>query len=130
MAASLTSWQPAVLSLLRVAAALAFMAHGTQKLLNYPPRPGAAPELFSMLGAAGAIELVGGGLLVLGIFTRPVAFLCAGMMAVGYFTVHAPQSFFPTLNGGDAALLFCFVFFYLAFAGGGSISIDALYKRK
>ena len=83
-----------------------------------------------MLGAAGAIELVGGGLLVLGIFTRPVAFLCAGMMAVGYFTVHAPQSFFPTLNGGDAALLFCFVFFYLAFAGGGSISIDALYKRK
>ena len=83
-----------------------------------------------MLGAAGAIELVGGALLVLGMFTRPVAFLCSGMMAAAYFIAHAPQSFFPTLNGGDAAYLFTFVFFYLVFAGGGSISVDALYNRK
>ena len=83
-----------------------------------------------MLGAAGVIELVGGALLVLGMFTRPVAFICSGTMAVAYFTAHFPNSIFPTVNGGDTAYLFCFIFFYLAVAGGGTISVDALYNKK
>ena len=128
--ASLSSWSPHVLSLLRVAAGAAFMAHGTQKWLSFPPRSGAAPELLSLGGASGAIELIGGALIVLGLFTRPAAFICSGMMAVGYFLVHAPQSFFPVLNGGDAALLFCFVFFYLVFAGPGPWSLDAIMRKK
>ena len=128
--ASLTSWSPHVLSLLRIVSALIFMAHGTQKLLNIPPRSGAAPELFSMIGVAGAIELVGGALLVLGLFTRPVAFLCSGLMAAAYFIAHAPRDFYPTLNGGDAAILYCFIFFYMIFAGPGPWSLDAILRRK
>ncbi len=126
--ASLTSWSPHVLSLLRVASGAAFLAHGTMKLLNFPP--GYSPELMSMPGAAGAIELVGGALLVLGLFTRAVAFVCSGTMAVAYFMAHAPKSFFPVLNGGDAALLYCFVFFYLVFAGPGPWSLDAIVRKK
>jgi putative oxidoreductase len=128
--ASLTSWSPHVLSLLRVASGAAFMAHGTMKWLNFPPRSFAQPEVISMTGASGAIELIGGALIVLGLFTRPAAFICSGMMAVGYFMVHAPQSFFPVLNGGDAALLYCFVFFYLVFAGPGRWSLDAIMRKK
>jgi putative oxidoreductase len=129
---NLNAWSPHVLSLLRIAAALTFMAHGTQKLLNFPARQGGGtgPELLSMIGVAGAIELVGGALLVIGLFTRPVAFLCSGLMAAAYFIAHAPQNFFPTLNGGDAAILFCFVFFYLVFAGPGPWSLDAIVRRK
>ncbi len=126
--ASLTSWSPHVLSLLRVASGAAFLAHGTMKLLNFPP--GYSPELMSMPGAAGAIELVGGALLVLGLFTRAVAFVCSGTMAVAYFVAHAPKGFFPVLNGGDAALLYCFVFFYLVFAGPGPWSLDAIVRKK
>ena len=107
--ASLTSWSPHVLSLLRIASGAAFMAHGTMKWLNFPP--GFTPELMSLPGIAGVIELVGGALIVLGLFTRPAAFICSGTMAVAYFVAHAPQSFFPVLNNGDAALLYCFVFF-------------------
>lgn len=128
--ASLTSWSPHVLSLLRVASGAAFMAHGTQKWLNFPPRSFAQPEVFSMTGASGAIELIGGALLVLGLFTRPAAFISSGMMAVGYFMVHAPQSFFPVLNGGDAALLYCFAFFYIFFAGPGPWSLDAIMRKR
>ncbi|HEY9538126.1 MAG TPA: DoxX family protein [Kiloniellaceae bacterium] len=127
---SLTSWSPHVLSLLRVASGAAFMAHGTMKWLNFPTRSFPQPEVFSMTGASGAIELIGGALIVLGLFTRPAAFICSGMTAVAYFMVHAPKSFFPVLNGGDAALLFCFAFFYLVFAGPGPWSLDAIMRKK
>ena len=128
--ASLTSWSPHVLSLLRVASGAAFLAHGTMKWLNFPARGGAGPELMSLSGAAGVIELVGGALLVLGLFTRPAAFICSGTMAFAYFIAHAPRSFFPVQNGGDAALLYCFVFFYLVFAGAGPWSLDAIVRKK
>jgi putative oxidoreductase len=119
-----TVWAPRVLSILRIVAALIFMEHGTQKLLGFPPSDRPAPELFSLIGLAGVLELVGGIFLVLGLFTRPVAFILSGQMAVAYWIAHAPQSFFPILNGGDAAILYCFVFLYLAAAGGGAWSLD------
>jgi putative oxidoreductase len=119
-----TVWAPRMLSILRIVAALIFMEHGTQKLLGFPPSDRPAPELFSLIGLAGALELVGGALLVLGLFTRPVAFILSGEMAVAYLMAHAPQSFFPAVNGGDAAILYCFVFLYLAVAGGGAWSLD------
>ena len=125
LSARLGAWQPALLSILRIICGLLYLEHGTQKLLNFPPREGGAVELFSFYGFAGALELVGGLLLVLGLFTRPVAFILSGMMAVAYFMAHAPKSFFPAVNGGDAAILFCFVFLYLVFAGGGPWSLDA-----
>ena len=96
-----TVWAPRVLSILRIVAALIFMAHGTQKLLGFPPGDRPQPELFSLIGLAGALELFGGILLVLGLFTRPVAFILSGEMAVAYWMAHAPQSFFPIVNGGD-----------------------------
>ena len=122
-----TTWAPRLLSVLRIMAGLLFLAHGTQKLLGFPPRMGGggAPELISLIGLAGLLELVGGALMVLGLFTRPVAFLLSGQMAVAYFMAHAPKSPFPALNGGDAAILFCFVFLYLAAAGAGPWSLDA-----
>ena len=125
-------WAPRVLSIVRVVSALIFMAHGTQKLLNFPPNPpGRAPvELFSLYGFAGALEIVGGILLVLGLLTRPVAFVLAGEMAFAYWMGHAPRNIYPILNGGDAAILYCFLFLYLAFAGGGAWSVDrAIWKR-
>lgn len=120
-----TLWAPRLLSVLRIMAALLFMAHGTMKLLGFPAsgNPGAA--LFSLMGLAGVLELGGGLLLVLGLFTRPVAFILAGEMAVAYFMAHAPQSFFPIINKGESAVLFCFVFLYLAAAGAGPWSVDA-----
>jgi putative oxidoreductase len=123
---------PHVLSVLRIVSALIFMLHGGQKLLNFPPRAegAAGPELFSLMGLAGTLELVGGLLLLLGLFTRPVAFVLSGMMAVAYWMAHAPRDLFPTLNGGDAAILYCFVFLYLAAAGGGPWSLDALWRRR
>jgi putative oxidoreductase len=87
-------------------------------------------ELFSLYGAAGTIELIGGVLLVLGLFTRPVAFIASGEMAIAYFYSHAPRGFFPILNVGDLAILFCFVFLYLACAGGGPYSLDAIVRKK
>ena len=120
-----TVWAPRVLSILRIVAALIFMEHGTQKLLGFPPSDSPAPALFSLGGLAGVLELVGGVLLLLGLFTRPVAFILSGEMAFAYWIAHAPQSFFPVLNGGDAAILYCFVFLYLAAAGGGPWSLDA-----
>jgi putative oxidoreductase len=119
-----TVWGPRMLAVLRVVAALIFMEHGTQKLLGFPPSDRPAPELFSLSGLAGVLELFGGALLVLGLFTRPVAFILSGEMAVAYWMAHAPQSFFPALNGGDAAILYCFVFLYLAVAGAGAWSLD------
>ena len=118
-------WAPYVLSMLRIISALLFMAHGTLKVLGFPASSRPAPDLFSIAGVAGIFELFGGALLVIGFGTRPVAFLLSGVMAFAYFIAHAPRSFFPVLNGGDAAILYCFVFFYFVFAGGGPWSIDA-----
>ena len=125
-----SAWSPQVLSVLRIASALLFMQHGTMKLLDYPPTGEYADlELMSIVGVAGVLELFGGALLAVGLFTRPVAFILSGMMAVAYFLAHAPRGFFPILNDGELAALYCFVFFYLAFAGGGAWSLDALWRR-
>jgi putative oxidoreductase len=123
-------WAPRLLSILRIVAALIFFEHGTQKLLGFPLSERAAPELLSLSGIAGILELVGGALLLLGLFTRPVAFILSGEMAVAYWMAHAPQSFFPVNNGGDAAILYCFVFLYLFAAGGGPWSLDAWLRNK
>ena len=123
------TWAPRLLSLLRIVAGLQFLEHGTQKFLSFPLRAGAAPELTSLLGVQGCLEIVGGVLIIVGLFTRPVAFILAGDMAVAYFMVHFARGFFPALNGGDSAILFCFVFLYLAAAGGGVWSIDAKRAR-
>jgi putative oxidoreductase len=119
------------LSVLRIVAALLFIEHGAQKIFNFPPA--ATPQPYALMtlapGLAGLLELVGGALLLLGLFTRPVAFVLAGEMAVAYFMAHHTRSPFPLLNGGDAAVLFCFVFLYLAAAGPGPWSVDAMRRR-
>jgi putative oxidoreductase len=125
----LIEWSPRVLSVLRIMVALLFMEHGTQKLLGFPPSPEPGPALASLMGVQGLIELVGGLLMLIGLFTRPVAFILCGNMAAAYFMAHAPRSFFPMLNGGDAAILYCFVFLYLVFAGPGPWSADAALAR-
>ena len=119
--ASLENGRPYVLSILRIIVALLFLEHGLQKYFGFPS---AGPPMTSHLYVQGAIEIVGGILLLVGAYTRVVAFILAGDMAAAYFMAHFPLSFFPALNGGDAAVLFCFVFFYLFFAGGGSWSVD------
>jgi putative oxidoreductase len=126
----LTVWGPRVLAVLRVMVALLFLEHGTQKLLGFPPSPRPGPPLFSLLGVQGVLELVGGFMLLIGLFTRQVAFILCGDSAVAYFISHAPRAFFPMLNGGDAAILYCFVFLYLSVAGGGVWSLDAFRKRQ
>ena len=129
MTDTLSAWAPRILSVLRIVAAAVFMVHGSQKLFGMPPPNHGSPELLSIMGFAGILEFFGGALLLLGLFTRPVAFLLSGQMAVAYFMAHAPQNFFPALNGGDAAILFCFVFLYLVFAGPGPWSLDAARDR-
>lgn len=123
---SLTAWAPRALSLLRIVAGLIFLAHGTQKLLSFPVGERAGSGLaFDSLGAwAGVIELIAGTLITLGLFTRPAALIASGTMAVAYWYAHAPQNFFPVNNDGDAAILYCFVFLYLVFAGPGAFSVD------
>lgn len=126
----LLPWTPRVLSLLRIASALLFMQHGTMKLLGFPPSDNFDDlSLLSLSGVAGVLELFGGVLLLVGLFTGPVAFVLSGLMAFAYFLAHAPRGFFPILNDGELAALYCFVFFYLAFAGGGAWSLDALLRR-
>jgi len=121
---TLNPWAPRVLSVVRIVAGLIFLAHGSQKLLGFPASD-MNPPMFSIFWFAGAIELIAGTLITIGLFTRPAAFIASGTMAFAYFIAHAPQNFFPALNGGDAAILFCFFFLYLVFAGPGSWSIDA-----
>jgi putative oxidoreductase len=116
-----------LLSLLRIVAAFLFLAHGTQKLFGFPvASPGGPAELLSQMGIAGLLEFVGGGLLLAGLWTRPVAFLLSGEMAFAYFLVHAPQGFWPMLNGGELAALYCFLFLFLAAAGPGPWSLDSV----
>ena len=127
----LAVWSPRVLSLLRIVAALLFIEHGMMKLLHFPAaQPGAPDPLPPLLIAAAWLEIVGGGLLVLGLYTRPVAFILSGQMAVAYFLAHGSQGFWPALNGGDAAILFCFLFLYLAFQGPGEWSLDAQVRKR
>ena len=124
-----TVWAPRILSILRIVAALLFFEHGTAKLLGFPPSDH-SPEVLSLSWIAGALELVGGALLIVGLLTRPVAFILAGEMAIAYWMAHAPKSVFPLLNGGDSAILYCFLFLYRAIAGGGPGSLDALRRRQ
>ena len=123
--ARLTSLSPWFLALLRVMAALLLISHGTMKLLGFPASD-FQPPLFSLFGLAGVIEIAGGLLLVLGLFTRPAAFILSGETAAAYFIAHAPQSFFPLQNGGESAVLFSFTFLYLVFAGPGAVAVDNL----
>lgn len=123
------SSRPHLLSLLRIVIAFLFMAHGTAKLFQYPTAMGPV-ELFSLHGLAAVLETFGGGLLLLGLFTRPVAFILSGMMAFAYFIAHAPGGFFPLVNRGELAVVYCFAFLYLAAAGGGPWSLDALRQKR
>jgi putative oxidoreductase len=119
-----------LLSVLRIVAAFLFIAHGTQKLFGVPAAEPRDPvALFSLVGVAGILETFGGVLLLVGLFTRPVAFLLAGEMAVAYFVRHAPQAFWPLLNRGELAVLYCFLYLYLAAVGGGPWSLDRLRRR-
>ena len=124
----LAALSPYLLAVLRVVTALLFIAHGTGKLLGFPAL-GFQPPLFSLFGLAGVIEIAGGILLVLGLFTRPVAFVLSGEMAVAYFMAHAPQGPFPILNQGESAVLFSFIFLYLVFAGPGAWSVDGMRAK-
>jgi len=124
-------WSPRLLSILRIVTAFLFIQHGSMKLLGFPPSEAfAGLKLFSLIGFAGALELFGGLLVLLGFFTRPVAFILSGEMAFAYFMAHAPHGFFPVLNRGELAVLYCFVFLYLAVAGGGVWSVDQLGQRR
>ena len=118
-------WSPRILSVLRIVAALLFMEHGLMKLAHFPmAQPGAPDPLPAMMMAAAVIEIGAGILLSLGWWTRVAALICSGEMAVAYFLVHAPVSFWPGINGGEAAILYCFLFLYLAVEGGGIWSLD------
>jgi putative oxidoreductase len=127
----LNAWEPRMLSVLRIATGLLFLEHGTQKLLGFPPGGQGAPELMTLAGIGAVMELVGGALIVLGLFTRPVAFLLSGQMAVAYWMFHFKAANpYPVNNMGDAAILYCFVFLYLVFAGPGPWSIDGYFNRR
>jgi putative oxidoreductase len=122
-------YEPYVLSTVRIVVALLFFEHGMSRLFGFPsPLP--TPALFTVYWFAGAIEFVGGALVAVGLFTRPAAFVMSGEMAFAYFLRHAPGGFFPILNRGDGAILFCFMFLYLAFAGAGPWSLDTLLSRR
>lgn len=125
IAKTASAWAPRVRSILRIAAGLFYLQHGTTKFLAFPPTELSGIGVGSMGGAAGIFELVGGVLIILGLFTRPVAFVLSGVTAVAYWMVHAPQNFFPLTNGGELVAFYSFVFLYLAFAGPGPWSVDA-----
>jgi putative oxidoreductase len=127
-----STWAPRLLSVLRIIAGFLFLWHGTQKLFGFPPRPGAtgpAAPLDAFMLFAGVLEFGGGLLILLGLFTRPVAFILSGMMAVAYWLVHGTNALLPLSNGGELAALYCFVFLYLCAAGAGPWSLDATMRR-
>jgi len=125
-----SKWQPTALSLFRFITGLLLFQYGVAKLLKFPPdSPFAKVELMSLIGAAGTLELILGALLMLGLFTRPVAFILSGEMAFAYFIGHFPKSFYPVISNGTAAILFCFACLYLSTSGPGPISIDEMRKK-
>ena len=127
---TLERWSPYALAVLRIVTALIFMLHGTQKLFGFPAPPESGmPPIFSLFGIGGILELVGGLLILVGFFTRPVALILAGEMAVAYWMFHAPQGMYPVLNGGDAAILYCFVFLLFVFTGPGAWSVDGTGRQ-
>jgi putative oxidoreductase len=119
----LGKYSPQILGILRIVVGLLFLEHGLMKLVGFPAPMGAGP-LPPMMLAAGIIEMIGGGLVALGLFSRCAAFVCSGQMAFAYFIVHFPRGIYPALNGGDGAILFCFIFLYLAAAGPGDFSVN------
>ena len=125
--ASLEKGRPYILSIARIVVALLFLEHGLQKYFAFPS---AGPPMTPLLYVQGAIEIVGGILLLVGAYTRPVAFILAGDMAVAYFMAHSPRSFFPAMNGGDAAILYCFAFLYIFYEGAGPWSVDRVVLKK
>ena len=129
MKAYLAPWSPQLLSILRIVTGFLFVAHGTQKWLGVPVALPTPVQFWSTTGIAGALELVGGALMIVGLFTRPTAFILSGLMAFAYFLAHAPQGFWPIVNKGELAALYSFLFLYFAAAGGGPWSIDAWRKR-
>lgn len=131
---ALNKYQPQALAVLRIVTALTFMAHGTQKLFGFPASQMGPTELFSLMGLAGILEVFGGLAILVGFLTRPVAFVLAGQMAYAFWFVHVPMmgqgNIIPVANGGDGAVLFCFVFLYLVFAGSGAWSVDETLKTR
>jgi putative oxidoreductase len=126
-----STWSPRILSVMRIIVSFLFLVHGSQKLFGIPSsgQPFHSFDTFSLIWFAGVFEFYGGVLLLVGIFTRPVAFFLSGEMAVAYFKAHAPSGFWPLLNHGELAVLYCFVFFYLMVAGGGAWSLDRLRRN-
>lgn len=124
-----TNWQPKILSVLRFIVGFLFFWHGSQKLFGFPPSDKGG-ELSALMAVAGSLELFGGLLLLVGLFTRWTAFILSGLMAVAYFMAHGTKGFLPIVNGGEPAVIYCFVFLYLFFAGGGEWSLDNLLRKK
>jgi putative oxidoreductase len=122
-------YTPVLLSILRIVVAFLFIEHGAQKLLGVPGAGDHRVELMSLMGLAGVLEFLGGALVLLGLFTRPVAFVLSGEMAFAYFMAHAPQGFWPVLNHGEAAVFYCFTFLYFSAAGGGPWSLDRALRK-
>jgi putative oxidoreductase len=127
LSVSLERARPYILSIVRIVVALLFLEHGLQKYFGFPS---AGPPMRPILYVQGIIEIAGGILLFLGAYTRVVAFILSGDMAVAFFIAHFPRSFFPAVNGGDAAVLYCFIFLYIFFAGGGPLSLDRILLRR
>jgi putative oxidoreductase len=126
----ISAWTPRLLSILRIVAAFLFVEHGAQKWLSFPAPPARPTVLMSLSGTAGVLELCGGLLLLFGLFTRPVAFVLSGLMACAYFIAHEPVDFWPIINKGELAVLYCFVFLYISAAGGGPWSVDRWLRHK
>lgn len=128
--ATCKAWTPRILGVLRIVTGFLFLQHGTAKLLGTPHiAMFDGVQLVSLLGLAGVLELVGGSLILIGLFTRPVAFILSGEMAVAYFMAHAPHGFLPILNQGELAVVYCFVFLYLSVAGAGAFGLDAMRRK-
>ena len=129
-ASFIDTWKPRLLSVLRIVVAFMFMSHGMQKILGFPAPASHPIDFASLAGVAGLLELFGGALLLIGLFTRPVAFILSGEMAFAYFMAHAPQGFWPLLNRGELAVAYCFMFLYFAVAGAGALSIDWWWRNR